>query len=173
MKTAVPTDSISMLTCFDSAEEVQLLKAVDARLVRQGFAQVSSMADDTAVIFYKRLFELDPTLQPLLRKDITEQGRKLMQLIEAAVGLLDRPEALVPTLEGLGRRHAGYGIRDEHYDTVEVALILTLQQELGPAFTKEARSAWIALFDLIAGTMKRAAAAELELSEVHELAAAV
>lgn len=173
MKTAVPTDSISMLTCFDLTEQERPLGVRDVRLVRQGFARVSSMPDATAAIFYRRLFELDPTLRPLFRKDMTERGGKLMQLIEAAVRLLERPEALVPTLEGLGRRNAGYGIRDEHYDTVEVALILTLQQELGPSFTKEARSAWIALFDLIASTMKRAAAAELELSEIQELAAAV
>src|SRR5262245_17855621 len=100
MKTAVPTDSISMLTCFDPAEEGQLLKAEEARLVRQGFAQVSSMADATAAIFYKRLFELDPTLRPLFRRNMREQG---WQLIDAAVRLLDRPEALVPTMEGLGR----------------------------------------------------------------------
>jgi hemoglobin-like flavoprotein len=162
-----------MLSCIDAAEEDRPLSAEQALLVRQGFAQIFSMADTATAIFYRRLFELDPALKPLFRADLTEQGRKLMQMLEAAIGLLDRPQALAPTLEGLGRRHAGYGIRDEHYDTVEVALVLTLQQGLGAAFTREARSAWIALFDLIANTMKRATAAELELSEVQELAAAV
>jgi len=173
MTTAVPTDSVSMLTYFDEAREDHPMHPEEMRLLRQGFAQVASMPGTTAEVFYKRLFELDPALRPLFRKDMTEQGRKLMQMLDAAVALLDRPQALVPTLEGLGRRHAGFGIRDEHYDTVEVALVLTLQQGLGPAFTREARSAWIALFDLIARTMKRAAASEPAWDEIPELAAAM
>ena len=173
MTTAVPTDSISMLSCFDVTEEERPLGAAEIRLVQQGLAEILCMADTASAIFYRRLFELDPSLRSLFRNDLTGQGRKLMQLLEAAIGLLDRPQALIPTLEGLGQRHAGYGIRDEHYDTVEVALVLMLQQGLGPAFTKEARSAWIALFDLIAGTIKRAADAELEVNEIHGLATAV
>jgi hemoglobin-like flavoprotein len=161
-----------MLTSFDAGWDEHPMNPEDVRLVRQSFAQVAPMADTTAEVFYKKLFELDPTLRPLFRTDLTQQGRKLMQMLDAAVALLDRPQALVPTLEGLGRRHAGYGIRDEHYDTMEVALILTLQQGLGPAFTREARSAWIALFDLVAGTMKRAAATEPEWVEIPKLAAA-
>jgi len=173
MATALSADSMSMFGYVDQEQPEAPMSAEDIRLVRQSFAQAASEPDAVAAIFYKRLFELDPALRPLFRKDVAEQERKLMQMIDAAVALLERPQALMPTLEGLGRRHAGYGIRDEHYDTVEVALILALQQGLGPAFTKEARSAWIALFDLIAGTMKRAAAAELETNEVQELAAAV
>ena len=162
-----------MLTYFDEARDDHPMNPEDVRLVRQGFAQVASMADTTAQVFYKRLFELDPTLRPLFRRDVTEQGRRLMQMLDTAIDLLDRPQALVPTLEGLGRRHAANGLRDEHYDTVEVALVLTLQQGLGPAFTREARSAWISLFDLMARTMKRAAASEPEWVGIPELAAAV
>ena len=164
---------MSMFGYVDQEQPEPPMSAEDIRLVRQSFAQAASEPDAVATIFYKRLFDLDPALRPLFRKDMAEQARKLMQMIDAAVALLDRPQALMPTLEGLGRRHAGYGIRDEHYDTVGVALILTLQQGLGPAFTKEARTAWIALFDLVAGPMKRAAAAELEMNDVPELAAAV
>ena len=164
---------MNMFGYVDQEQAEQPMSAQEIRLVRQNFSQAASEPGVVAAIFYKRLFELDPALRPLFRKDMVEQGRKLMQMIDSAVALLDRPQALMPTLEGLGRRHAGYGVRDEHYDTVEVALILTLQQGLGPAFTREARSAWIALFDLIAGAMKRAAAAELDSGEVPELVAAV
>jgi hemoglobin-like flavoprotein len=36
-------------------------------------------------------------------------------MIAAAVKGLDRLHELQPALEDLGRRHAGYGIRIEHY----------------------------------------------------------
>src|SRR5690349_123415 len=112
MTTAVPMDSLSWLRCVGMSEK-QPIDPKDVCLVRQGFARVSSMPEATAAIFCRRLFALDPALQPRYRLGATDQSRMLMQLIEAAVRLLDRPEALLPTLEGLGRRHAGRGIRSE------------------------------------------------------------
>lgn len=128
------------------------------QLIRQTFALVDPHADTAALLFYKRLFELDPSLRPLFRPDITEQGQKLMQMLAAAVRLLDKPESLVPVLEDLGRRHVGYGVRDEHYDTVGEALLWTFGEALGPQFTSDAHEAWANLYAVVAATMKRAAA---------------
>jgi hemoglobin-like flavoprotein len=55
-------------------------------------------------------------------------------------------------------RHAGYGVKDEHYDTVAEALLWTLEQGLGSDFTTEARDAWVAVYTVLASTMKDAAA---------------
>ena len=38
------------------------------------------------------------------------QGLKLMQMISLAVSKLGEPEVLMPALQNLGRRHAGYGV---------------------------------------------------------------
>jgi hemoglobin-like flavoprotein len=78
-------------------------------------------------------------------------------MLAAAVGMLDRPRQLVPALQGLGRRHAGYGVREEHYATVGIALLLTLEAVLGERFTQEAQEAWVALYEIVATTMKNAA----------------
>lgn len=128
------------------------------QLVRETFAQVAPIADAAAALFYGRLFELDPSLRPLFRGDMTEQGRKLMQTIAVVVHGLDRLPTLLPAVEALGRRHAGYGVRDEHYATVAAALLWTLEQGLGPAFTPAAREAWTAAYGLLATVMQRAAA---------------
>ena len=127
------------------------------QLIRQTFAQVVPIADTAAALFYQKLFELDPALRPLFSPSLDEQGRKLMQMIGAAVGLLDKPHVLTPTLEALGRRHVAYGVRTDHYHPVGVALILTLQQGLGAAFTAEARQAWIAFYELVAKAMQNGA----------------
>jgi hemoglobin-like flavoprotein len=58
-----------------------------------------------------------------------------MQMLAAAVKGLDRLDQLVPVVQALGRRHATYGVVDAHYDTVGVALLSTLEQGLGDAFT--------------------------------------
>jgi hemoglobin-like flavoprotein len=126
-------------------------------LVQASFVLVMPIADTAAALFYQRLFELDPSLRPMFRGDIQEQGRKLMTMLKLAVNGLTRLDQLVPAVQALGQRHARYGVRDEHYDTVAAALLWTLRQGLGIAFTPEVEQAWVAAYTLLAGTMKAAA----------------
>jgi hemoglobin-like flavoprotein len=134
-----------------------MLTAVQKSLVQNSFASIATIADDAAVLFYQRLFELDPSLRPMFRGDMKEQRKKLMQMITAAVKGLDRLEQLVPVVQDLGRRHAGYGVADSHYDTVGAALLWTLEAGLGRAFTPDVKEAWTAVYGLLATTMKNAA----------------
>jgi hemoglobin-like flavoprotein len=126
-------------------------------LVQQSFESIATIADDVAVLFYQRLFELDPSLRPMFRSEMGEQRKKLMQMITAAVKGLDRLEQLVPVVQDLGRRHGGYGVVDKHYETVGAALLWTLEMDLGRAFTPEVKDAWVAVYTLLATTMKNAA----------------
>lgn len=126
-------------------------------LVQGSFEQVVPIADTAAALFYARLFELDPSLRPLFKGGLQEQGRKLMAMIGLLVQRLDQLEALAPTLADLGRRHAAYGVRDADYDTVAQALLWTLEQGLGDGFTPEVRAAWAAVYGVFAGAMKAGA----------------
>ncbi|MGF2075670.1 globin domain-containing protein, partial [Enterococcus casseliflavus] len=87
------------------------------QLVRASYAQVEPIAAQAATMFCNNLFAADPSLRPLFRGDMATQGERLMTMIGAAVGLLERPQALMPVLRSLGARHAGYGVRDGHYAT--------------------------------------------------------
>ena len=127
-------------------------------LVQSSFAQVAPIADVAAALFYQKLFELDPSLRPLFRGDMAEQGKKLMTMIGSVVGSLRSLDRIVPGVRALGARHADYGVRDEHYDTVGAALLWTLGQGLGEAFTGDVHGAWAAAYTLLADTMKDAAA---------------
>ena len=127
-------------------------------LVQSSFAQVVPIADAAAALFYGRLFELDPSLRPMFRGDLTEQGKKLMDMIRAVVVNLRTLDRIIPGVRALGSRHSTYGVRDEHYDTVGAALLWTLGQGLGEAFTEEVREAWTAAYTVLADTMKEAAA---------------
>ena len=125
--------------------------------VRASFALVEPIADQAAALFYDYLFRLDPALRSLFRRDMSEQGKLLLQMIGAAVRLLDHPQRLLPALHALGARHAGYGVRESHYATVGAALLQTLQQGLADAFTPEVREAWIAMYEIVAVEMQRGA----------------
>ena len=127
------------------------------KLVQESFATIAPIADDAAVLFYGRLFEIDPSLQRMFRGDMAEQRKKLMQMLTAAVKGLNRIDQLVPVVKDLGRRHAMYGVTDAHYDTVGSALLWTLEKGLGGAFTPEVKEAWVAVYTLLATTMKDAA----------------
>jgi hemoglobin-like flavoprotein len=135
-----------------------MLTQAQIALVQNSFAVVAPIADDAAVLFYRRLFEIDPTLQAMFRGDMADQRRKLMQMLSAAVKGLNHIERLIPVVEDLGRRHAGYGVEEHHYDTVGNALLWTLEKGLGTAFTPDVRDAWTTVYGLLASTMARAAA---------------
>src|SRR4029434_5719899 len=107
-------------------------------LVQGTFDVIAPIADDAAALFYRRLFEIDPTLRAMFKGDMAEQQRKLMQMRTAAVKGLPRLDRLVPVVQELGRRHATYGVADDHYDTVGAALLWTLERGRGDASTHEA-----------------------------------
>ncbi len=124
-------------------------------LVQTSWQQVVPMKDQVAQLFYQKLFELDPKLETLFKNDITQQGRKLMTMLDTAVRGLTNPASIVPTVRELGKRHVGYGVKDKDYDTVATALLWTLETGLGPKFTPDTRSAWVAVYGVLAGAMKK------------------
>lgn len=128
------------------------------QLVQGTWVKVLPIADTAAELFYAKLFALDPTLKPLFKGDMKLQGRKLMTMISTAVTGLGHLDHIVPAMQALGRRHSGYGVESAHYGTVATALIWTLEQGLGEAFTPEVKEAWVAAYALLAKTMQDAAA---------------
>lgn len=150
---------MSFLTSiFGKKKEESPITANQKELVQTTFGMVVPIADKAAEIFYAKLFELDPELKPLFKGNMAEQGNKLMTMLAAAVKGLDDLEALVPVVQDLGKRHIGYGIMDSHYDTVGAALLGTLEAGLGEAWDRDVKEAWIAVYTLLATTMKETAA---------------
>ncbi len=126
-------------------------------LVQSSWEKVVPIADTAAELFYGKLFELDPAVKPLFaNSDMSEQGKKLMQMITVAVKGLDNLGELVPAVQKLGERHNGYGVTAEHYDTVGAALLDTLEKGLGEAFTPETKEAWTITYTTLASVMKEA-----------------
>lgn len=127
------------------------------QLCKDSWAKVEPIADDAAALFYGNLFEADPSLKELFKSDMEAQGKKLMDMITAAVRMLDKLDQLVPIVQKLGIRHADYGVEESHYDTVGGALLKTLGMGLGDAFTTEVEEAWTVAYGILATTMIGAA----------------
>lgn len=126
-------------------------------LVKSSWQQVLPIQKAAAELFYGRLFELDPSLRPLFKGDMAEQGRKLMTMINTVVMSLDRLDPLLGAVEDLGRRHVAYGVTGAHYDTVGSTLLWTLGQGLGAQFTPPVEAAWTEAYTTLASVMKQAA----------------
>lgn len=125
-------------------------------LVQSTFAAVVPIADMASGIFYDELFALDPGLRALFNEDLTEQRRKLMMMLGAAVNGLSDWEATVAVVRDLGARHAGYQVQPAHFDAVGAALLATLEKGLGDAFTPEVQEAWAGCYLLVSSEMKDA-----------------
>lgn len=123
------------------------------KLVQTSFAQVVPIAATAADLFYGRLFEIAPDVRAMFPDDLSGQKKKLMAMLGTAVAGLSNLDTLVPVVQALGRRHAGYGVSPEQYVPVGAALLWTLQQGLGPAFTPDVKTAWAAAYRTLMQTM--------------------
>lgn len=141
------------------------LVPTQVELVQSSFEKVKPIADRTAELFYQRLFELSPSVRHLFKGEMKEQERKLMHTLALAVEGLRKPEQIITAVQDLGRRHAGYGVKNEYYDTVGQALLWTLAQVLGVEFTAPVRKAWEEAYTFLSEIMKEAAA-ELEVEKI-------
>ena len=129
----------------------------DVDLVQSSFAKIAPIGDETGGLFYERLFQIAPDLRPLFRGDMDEQGRMFMSMLTVAVNGLDAFDSIEPALRELAIRHAGYGVKAEHFASVGAALMWILEQSLGADFSDEVRSAWLSVYDALSGVMIEAA----------------
>lgn len=113
------------------------------KLVQDSFSKVAPIADQAAVIFYGRLFEIAPEVKPLFHGDMTEQRRKLMTALAMVVNNLRDIPSILPAASALAKRHVGYGVRPEHYAPVGAALLWTLEKGLGAQWTRPVSDAWV------------------------------
>ena len=111
------------------------------------------------LVFYQRLFELDPALKPLFKSDIESQSARLLDMLGSLISNLERSAVLDFELRLMGQRHAEYGVLPQHYETVGQALLDMLAETLCGEFTEEVKDAWAALYGVVAATMQAGAAA--------------
>jgi nitric oxide dioxygenase len=123
------------------------------QLVQQSFAKVGPISDVAAGLFYGRLFEIAPSVKVLFPADMTEQRKKLMATLAMVVGGLGNLPSVLPAASALAKRHVGYGAKPEHYPVVGAALLWTLEQGLGDAWTPDVAEAWTAAYATLSGFM--------------------
>ena len=133
------------------------MNSAQAELIRSSFLQVHPIADEIAESFYARLFEIAQHLRKLFTGNMKRQGTMLMTSLELAVGSLDEPESILPSVKALGERHMSYGVKAEYYPLAKDAYLWALEKHLGAEFTPALKEAWGVAFDALIETMIGAA----------------
>lgn len=121
--------------------------------VRRTLQRIAEPESGFGPRFYAMLFRNNPASRELFGGDMDSQVDKLMAMLAAIVDGLDEPEALAAIYAEMGRRHAGYGVTEAHYDDVGIALLSCLRETLGEDFTDEVETAWATVYGDIAEAM--------------------
>lgn len=130
--------------------------ALTTRL-RATYGRIRERQLPLAEVFYTRLFAAAPRLRSMFPDDLSVQASKLTAALDAVVGTLERPEENARLLGDLGRRHAAYGARPEHYQLVTETLLHAMKQVLGSELSDREAGEWRTALRLIAEQMIAAA----------------
>jgi hemoglobin-like flavoprotein len=128
------------------------------QIVRDTFDTVRGAAIPVMLLFYGRLFERDPSIRSMFHIDIRLQSGKLLAMLDAIIESLDAFDEMRPKLRELGRRHAGYGVREDQYETLTSALLWAFGHALEHQFDPAAKQAWATLLADVCAEMKKGAA---------------
>ena len=143
-----------------------MLTDADKQVIKDTWRLVVPVAETAGDLFYKKLFEIQPSYRQLFPTEMSAQKRKLVATLNFIVKSLDWPESawrddvneeddLFLVVLALGRRHSElYKIPDSSYTHVGEALLFTLDYALGKKFDPPARAAWTKVYNLVATTMK-------------------
>ena len=123
------------------------------KAIQESFSKVAPISEQAAAMFYGRLFEIAPSVKPLFKGDMTEQGRKLMATLAVVVNGLTNLETILPAASALAKRHVGYGVKPIHYPIVGEALLWALERALGADWTPELETAWGDAYDELSDYM--------------------
>ena len=123
------------------------------KLVQESFAKIAPISETAAELFYDRLFEVAPQVKAMFPADMKEQRKKLMTTLAVVLNGLGNLESILPAASALAMRHVSYGAKKEHYPVVGAALLWTLENGLGDAWTPELADAWTTAYGTLSGFM--------------------
>jgi hemoglobin-like flavoprotein len=126
---------------------------LDADLLRESFALVAHRSPDLTRRFYEILFARYPVVRPMFSANTAQQERMLRDTLAAVIDHLDDAPWLDRTLQALGAKHIGYGVRDEMYAWVVECLLAALEEASGEAWNDEVQAAWAAALGAVVSMM--------------------
>lgn len=127
---------------------------LDLENLEASFDLIAPRGEELVDVFYSRLFEAAPAVEPLFAQtDLRKQKAMLLATLVLLRKSLRDLEAISPKLRQLGARHVGYGARPEHYPVVAEAMLASMAEIAGAAWTQDVAAAWADALNLVATAM--------------------
>lgn len=139
----------------------------DKQLIEANLAVVADRAPDVVARFYTTLFARHPELEHLFgRRSRAAQEKMVFDAIVAVVDHMDEPAWLRAVLRPLGAKHVSYGVTEAMYPMVAEALVATLAEASGSAWSAEVERAWIHALAAVATEMMAGACEQADTEGV-------
>ena len=129
-------------------------------LVKESFAHIEPVAEKAMAYFYGRLFAVNPDLRVLFPLAMDRHRDRFFRALARLVWSLDSPAELAAFGQQLGRDHRRFGVTARHYPGFMDALLATVREFAGTAWSDEVAAAWEAALGLVTRTMLEAADAD-------------
>jgi len=127
-------------------------------VLETSFQEIAPHGEAFVAAFYARLFAQFPQTRAFFTTtDMKEQEKKLLGALLLVIQNLRKPDVLAPALQGLGQRHAAYGVLPEHYPIVGAVLLDTFAAFLGERWTPARRDAWTEAYQAVCALMLQGA----------------
>ena len=127
-------------------------------LAQTTWDQLLPISEKFSDLLLHRLRETDPATG-LSDFDPEEHRRKLMGTIDTTVSCLNDLWSLLPELDSLRRSQALYDVNAHSSGRFGEALLWTLEQGLGDAFTPEVKQSWTEVCRVMTAAAERTAVA--------------
>jgi hemoglobin-like flavoprotein len=128
--------------------------ALDLETLETSFDLIAPRGEELVDIFYTRLFEAAPAVEPLFaHTDLRKQKAMLLATLVLLRKSLRDLDAIAPKLRQLGARHVAYGAEPEHYPVVAEVLLASMAEIAGDAWSAEIAAAWAGALNLVATAM--------------------
>lgn len=126
-------------------------------IVMESFRKIKPFSSKFTLVFYNRLFDLDPELRKLFKKDLREQRHKFIKSFTYIIENIHNTSKIEIILKDLAIQHLLYHVKEKDYQTFGDALIFTISAALGDNFTPQVKNAWKEVYKAISEIMINAA----------------
>ena len=124
------------------------------QFLQQQISAAEPRAGIAMLVFWKNLFELNPSLRPLLGEKPGEEDYLLVQFLAAGLAPLFRQTPNI-TPADQDESCALVDTDEEQHSVVGEALLWSLEEAFGADFTPKVRSAWETLYRFITVSNKQ------------------
>lgn len=124
-----------------------------AAAITQSLEASAASGDDPTPLIYDRLFALHPDMEALfvMDKDGGVRGSMIQTCLECILDLIGERRTAPIIIQAARMDHTGYGVPEDLFDTLFVAMRDVIRDQIGSGWTPEIDAAWTEMLTEIEG----------------------